>query len=136
MPYGGIDITLLGCSLLLLFQSFRHLLELGGQLQESSPHIDLLGLSRELKTFHGLKSVLFRGRHGVAFVVATSPCADSFRQILPVEQGRLPRLEIGGAHHLSPFLGFLCEKLAILGGRQRERHVAELGEPRAHCPVG
>src|SRR6516165_11861875 len=40
------------------------------------------------------------------------------------------RLDMGGADHLGPFLGFVGEELAELGRTERKRGAAEIGKAR------
>src|SRR5215469_8782278 len=40
------------------------------------------------------------------------------------------RLDVGGADHLGPFLGFVGEELAELGWRERKRGASEIGKAR------
>src|SRR5262245_64256549 len=44
--------------------------------------------------------------------------------------------DVGGPDHLGPFLGFLGEELAVFGRRERERRVAEVGNPRPDPGTG
>src|SRR5262249_39672685 len=45
------------------------------------------------------------------------------------------RLETQRLDHLGPFLGFVGDELAKIGGRARKRRAAEVGEPRFHVGV-
>src|SRR5262249_3836381 len=45
------------------------------------------------------------------------------------------RLDAGRLDHLGPFLGFVGNELAKIGGRARERRAAEVGEPCFHVRV-
>ena len=38
------------------------------------------------------------------------------------------RLDVGGPDHLAPFLGFVGDELAEVGGRDREHVATEVGE--------
>src|ERR1700722_8589628 len=51
------------------------------------------------------------------------------RNVAPQRDG-LFRLDVGGADHLAPFLGFSGDERAELGGGHRHRAPAEIGEPR------
>src|SRR5262249_31717549 len=46
------------------------------------------------------------------------------------------RLDTGELHHLGPLFGFLCDQLAELRRRSRQRHAAEVGETGLHLGVG
>src|SRR5215468_10671145 len=39
-------------------------------------------------------------------------------------------------YYLAPFLGFVGDELAKVGGRARKRRAAEIGEPRLHRGIG
>jgi hypothetical protein len=45
-------------------------------------------------------------------------------------------LDIGGPDHLVPFLGFVGDEPAEVGGRAGERHAAEVGQPRLDLRIG
>src|SRR6516162_10073766 len=45
------------------------------------------------------------------------------------------RLDVGGADHLAPFLGFFGDQLAELGRRSRQRRAAEVSETGLHLRV-
>src|SRR5262249_11276498 len=45
------------------------------------------------------------------------------------------RLDVGGPDHLAPFLGFLCDQLAELGRRSRQRRAAEVSETGLHLRI-
>src|SRR5262249_26007570 len=46
------------------------------------------------------------------------------------------RFDTGELHHLGPLFGFLCDQLAELRRRSRQRHAAEVGETGLHLGVG
>src|SRR5262249_57049972 len=46
------------------------------------------------------------------------------------------RLDARELHHLRPFLGFFGEELAVLSRRERERGVAEVGNPSPDPGIG
>src|SRR5215472_3617294 len=45
-------------------------------------------------------------------------------------------LDVGSPDYLRPFVGFFGEELAVLGRRERERGVAEVGNPRPDPGIG
>src|SRR5258708_20877348 len=45
-------------------------------------------------------------------------------------------LDVGGADHLAPFLGFIANELAEVARRARKHHAAEVGEPGLHGGIG
>jgi hypothetical protein len=53
---------------------------------------------------------------------------------LPLD--RLLRLDVGRPDHFAPFLGFVGDELAEIGGREREHVATEIGNPRLHIGVG
>src|SRR5262249_29703703 len=59
---------------------------------------------------------------------------DGLRKIMERRRGgdRLFGPDVGCPDHLAPLLGFLCDQLAEVGGRARERCAAQIGEARAH----
>src|SRR5262249_41458193 len=58
---------------------------------------------------------------------------DGLRKIMERRRGgdRLFGPDVGCPDHLAPPLGFLCDQLAEVGGRARERCAARIGEARA-----
>ena len=46
------------------------------------------------------------------------------------------RLDVGGADHLAPLLGFIRDKLAVVGGRADKRRAAQIGDPRLYLGIG
>ena len=48
----------------------------------------------------------------------------------------LLRLDVGRPDDLAPFLGFIGDELAEVGGRERERDAAQVGEPRFDLGIG
>src|SRR5262245_39929361 len=46
------------------------------------------------------------------------------------------RLDVGGPDHLGPFLGFLRDKFAELGGRARQRRTTHLAKARLELGIG
>ena len=46
------------------------------------------------------------------------------------------RFDVGSPDDLAPFLGFVGDELPEVGGLARNRHAAEVDEPRLHPAVG
>src|ERR1700704_2726476 len=46
------------------------------------------------------------------------------------------RLDIGRPDHLAPFLGFVSNQLAEVGGRARKHRAAKVGKPRLQLGIG
>src|SRR5215467_15346108 len=46
------------------------------------------------------------------------------------------RLDAGGLDHLAPFLGFLGDELAKIGGRARKHRAAQVSKPRFEPGIG
>src|SRR5258708_14747852 len=46
------------------------------------------------------------------------------------------RLDASELHHLGPFLGFVGDELAKVGGRERERVATQVGKPRLDLGIG
>src|SRR5215510_11574354 len=71
------------------------------------------------------------------------PLADSQRPAIRLtavmeyrsELPRSLRLDAGRLDHLGPFLGFVGNELAKIGGRARECRAAEVGEPCFHVRI-
>ena len=49
--------------------------------------------------------------------------------------GSLP-LEAGELDHLAPFLGFGCDELSEVGGRERKHIATDVGKPRLQLGIG
>src|SRR5712671_2383196 len=49
---------------------------------------------------------------------------------------RLFRLDVGRPDHLAPFLSFLTDELAEIGGREHEWRAAQVGKAGLHLRVG
>src|SRR6202011_4222749 len=46
------------------------------------------------------------------------------------------RLDVGELHHLGPFLGFVDDESAEVGGRTRKRCASQVGKPGLHLGIG
>jgi hypothetical protein len=46
------------------------------------------------------------------------------------------RLDAGELDHLRPFLGFVGDELAKVGGREREHVATQVGKPRLDLRIG
>ncbi len=45
-------------------------------------------------------------------------------------------LDVGCPDHFAPLLGFVCDQLCKVDGRQHEHSATEVGKPRLHLGIG